>query len=154
MQDLARLFIAGACGVAVVLMCQTCGPSPTGPQATGLVFALVGADSATAPSGTTAQFLVAVKNNGPSPVTLTCIRNIVSVPGSDWSSSFCIGEKCVSPLVDSTDANIPTAVGATDTCRVDVVTGTSTGIAQIGFKIYNKADPSQIYEHTFSVRMN
>ena len=139
--------------IGVVFICQACGPtSPTSsePVKSGLDISIRGSNSKSAATHDYAQFVVAVKNNGPSPVVLTYVKKVVSLPNTDWLVSFCVGSNCYSPKVDSVDSALPIPVGCTDTCSLDISTGAAGGTATVVFKIYDKADPAQKLEQTFS----
>jgi hypothetical protein len=132
-------------GILVFPCCEpTTGPDPD----TGLTFTLADPEILSVAAGAKAVFRIAVKNHGPSSVTLTCIKTVVALPDSQWSVSFCAGGTCFSSMVDSVDAG-PLAVGSTDTCTLDIQTGDS-GSGQAYFLIYSKEEPSQSYEHTFA----
>jgi len=119
------------------------------PAKSGLTFSLLNADAQTIAKDSTASFKISVKNNGASGVTLRCIKNAIQVPDSTWSAGLCIGEKCLPPAIDSIDAASPIAAGQSIDCILDIVAGTS-GSSRVIFKIYDKADPTQQYEHTFT----
>ena len=139
--------------IGVGFICQACGPtSPTTGESvkSGLDISLVGANSKSAAAHDNTQFFVAVKNNGPSPVLITYVKNVVSLPNTDWLVSFCIGSNCYSPKVDSVESVVAIPVGSTDSCSIDISTGAAGGTAVVVFKIYNKADPAQKFEQTFS----
>jgi|WetSurMetagenome_2_1015567.scaffolds.fasta_scaffold05725_6 hypothetical protein len=134
--------------VAGILVFPYCEPA-TGPDPEkGLTFTLADPVSQSVAAGAPGAFRIAVKNHGPSAVTITCIKKANSLPDSQWSAFFCAGGNCFGPMVDSVDAG-PIAVGATDTSTLDIQTG-NIGSGQAYFKIYSKEDPTQSYENTFT----
>jgi hypothetical protein len=148
MKTMIKRFTGILLAAAGVLIFSLCEPA-TGPESgTGLTFTLADPESQSVAANATGVFRIAIKNNEPSPVSFTCIKNADPFPDASWSASICIGVNCFSPLADSVDGG-PLAVGATDTCSVDVQTGAG-GSAQVHFKIYSKEDPAQSYENTFT----
>lgn len=137
--------VISVAGIFVFLNCESPAEPDTG---TGLTFTLADPEIQSVAAGATGAFRIAVKNHGPSSVTLTCIRKVVALPDSQWSVFFCAGGNCFAPMVDSVDAG-PLAVGSTDTCTLDIQTGDS-GSGQVYFLIYSREDPTQSYEHTFA----
>ena len=131
-------------GILVILSCDN-GAGPSGEK--GLQFTMVGQDIKTVAAGDVGQFQITVKNKGSSPVTLSYVRKSNNLPDTSWSSSFCVGVRCVPPAVDSVDSEL--GGGCTDTCLIDIQTGGS-GTALVTFKMYDKADLEQRYEHTFT----
>jgi hypothetical protein len=136
--------IALSIGVFIISSCDN-GAGPSGEK--GLQFTLVGQDIKTVAAGEVCQFIVTVKNKGSSPVSLAYVRKSNNLPDTSWSSSFCVGVRCVPPAVDSVESEL--GAGCTDTCLIDIQTGGS-GTALVTFKMYDKADPDQQLEHTFT----
>jgi hypothetical protein len=135
--------------VIVALIYPNCGPAPTGePGEKGLKFTLVDQDTKSVLAGEMGSFRILIVNKGPLPDTITCIKNN-ALPDSQWSAFFCIGGRCFSATIDSADSG-PMAVGSSDTCSLDMQTGMRAGSGQVTLKVYNKADPAQCYEHTFT----
>jgi hypothetical protein len=132
-------------GILIFLNCESATePDPV----EGPTFTLADPEIQIVAAGAMGAFRIAVKNHGPSSVTITCIKKVVALPDSQWSVFICAGGNCFAPAVDSVDAG-PLAVGAADTCSVDIQTGTG-GSGQVHFKIYSREDPTQSYEHTFT----
>jgi len=134
--------------IAGILMFPSCDSGTEPDPETGLTFTLADPEIQSVAAGVTGSFRIAVKNHGPSSVTITCIKKVVALPDSQWSVVFCAGGNCFAPTVDSVDAG-PLAVGATDTCTLEIRTGDS-GSGQAYFLIYSRDEPSQSYEHTFA----
>ncbi len=146
---------ACAAVVAMAFICQTCGPDATGPSSSnekGLKFTLLDADSSAIPLDSTHSFRVLVKNNGPDAATVTVLKSAITTLDSSWTASLCVGGLCRPPFIDSLDIDPAIPVGSADTCTLDVTgISASPGTAvKVNLKIYNKADPTQNYEHIFT----
>jgi len=96
----------------------------------------------------TAAFQTTVKNNGTAPVQVTVSRTETALPGSTWSTWFCVSENCTSGS-ETSIGPVTIAPGETKPITVQIMGTTSgTGHITLHFDYGSGAGYDQMYTAT------
>lgn len=96
------------------------------------------------------------KNTGSTSLNFVIARVVNNLPGTDWSSSMCVGTNCYSSLVDTIpprgQSPLTLAAGQQDTLIIDF-NGTTIGTGTVIIRVWVNNTPSNYASDTFKVHL-